>query len=91
MADEADEYSCVSRGKLNLKGDSGVSKKRKKNKDKKLAAQAGQVAESEVKQSVTESKRTPAEQAFQKMHDKMVMIISRFNFTKLVVKFYCSA
>lgn len=78
MADEADEYSCVSRGKLNLKGDSGVSKKRKKNKDKKLAEQASKVADSEVRQSVTESKRTPAEQAFQKMHDKMVNIMCAY-------------
>lgn len=75
MAGDDDPYANVAKGALKLKGDSGVKKKKKK--DKKLVQQVNQaVQKEESKQNETSSslKRTKAEQAFQKMQEKMVNI-----------------
>ncbi|XP_071443335.1 protein FAM32A [Hetaerina americana] len=65
------EYEGVVKGPLRLKGDSGVKKKKKKDK-KQIAERIPKV--NEVEQSELpkkEIKRTPAEEAFLKMQEKM--------------------
>jgi len=68
-----DPYAQVAKGKLKLKGDGGI-KKKKKNKDKKILEQVSRTVETEEnqqQQQKPESKRTKAEIAFQKMQEKM--------------------
>ncbi|KAF5297736.1 hypothetical protein FQR65_LT09910 [Abscondita terminalis] len=66
-----DPYEQVARGKLKLKSDGGVRKK-KKNKDKKLLEQVSKTIKVEEKKEQPQlSKKTQAEIAFQKMQEKM--------------------
>lgn len=79
MVKTEDPYEHVSKGKLKLKGDSGVNKKKKK-KDKKILGQISKTKEmepSEEKQvnNSNEKKKTNAELAYQKMQEKMVRIL----------------
>lgn len=67
-----DPYEQVSRGKLKLKGDGGV-KKKKKNKKKEVMQQVvKEVAEEVKEEKKAGSNRTKAEMAYQKMQEKMV-------------------
>ncbi|KAK4880010.1 hypothetical protein RN001_008156 [Aquatica leii] len=66
-----DPYEQVAKGRLKLKGDSGVRKK-KKSKDKKLLEQVSKAIEVEEKKEQTQlSKKTKAEIAFKNMQEKM--------------------
>lgn len=72
MAEEDDPYAQVARGKLNLKKDAGIKKKKKK-KDKKILEQVTKTVETTEVKKQEGSKRTKAEIAFQKMQEKMVL------------------
>ncbi|KAF2881418.1 hypothetical protein ILUMI_24758 [Ignelater luminosus] len=65
-----DPYAMVSKGKLKLKNDSSI-KKKKKHKDKKILEQVIKTIETEEQEQKSDSKRTKAEIAFQKMQEKM--------------------
>lgn len=73
MVEEDDPYAQVARGKLTLKKDAGIKKKKKK-KDKKILEQVTKTIETtettEPKQQG--SSRTKAEMAFKRMQEKMV-------------------
>lgn len=78
-----DPYSHVSKGKLKIKGDHGIKKKKKKNKDKKMLEQVEVTAndgKSEEKQTnqPLELRKTKAELTFLKMKEKMVIIIKHY-------------
>lgn len=70
-----DPYTQVAKGKLKLKGDNGI-KKKKKCKDKNKIEKIQNMVETEEKQEKpkekVELKRTKAEIAFKKMQEKMV-------------------
>lgn len=70
MAD--DPYAAAAKGKLRLKCDTGV-KKKKKHKDKKILDQVAKTIEVEETEKRTrpELKRTKAEMAFKQMQEKM--------------------
>ncbi|KAF5288927.1 hypothetical protein FQA39_LY03806 [Lamprigera yunnana] len=66
-----DPYQQVAKGKLKLKGDNGIRKK-KKSKNKIVLEQILKAGEVEEKKEQTQSSRkTNAEIAFQKMQEKM--------------------
>lgn len=67
-----DPYAHVSKGKLRLKSDGSI-KKRKKSKHKKLE-ELGKSIQQEQTDSKTALTRTNAELAFQKMQEKMVCL-----------------
>lgn len=71
-----DPYSQVSKGKLKLKGDWGIKKKKKKSKAKKLLEQVEKIIENEKEEeSKAPREKTKAELAFQKMQEKMVKFL----------------
>lgn len=67
---EDDPYAHAAKGKLKLKSDNGVKKKKKKVKD--LLEKAAKTMEEEAKEPPKQEKRTNAELAFKKMQEKMV-------------------
>lgn len=92
MGEEEDPYSQVARGKLTLKKDAAIKKKKKK-KDKKILEQITktiQSAEDKKEETKQGSSKTNAEIAFQKMQEKMVSdrtecVFCRFPLNRLVV------
>lgn len=84
-----EEYQCVAKSRLNLKLDSGITKKSKKHKKNKKhrgrepspsANPPGSSQTQSQSQSVStnnppKSQKTPAELAFLKMQEKMVFIM----------------
>lgn len=75
MGETEDPYAQVAKGKLKLKQDGGV-KKKKKSKSKKILEQVTKTIENEEKpEHKSGSSRTKAEMAFQKMQEKMVCIL----------------
>lgn len=82
MAD--DPYQHVAKGKLSLKGDSGIKKKKKKkDKEKKLEEAARMIVKDK---EAPELKKTNAELAFKKMQEKNVSVaVHLHEFTKLII------
>ncbi|XP_065163111.1 protein FAM32A [Atheta coriaria] len=79
MAD--DPYQHVAKGKLSLKGDSGIKKKKKKkDKEKKLEEAARMIVKDK---EAPELKKTNAELAFKKMQEKnqIKRILDKANMT----------
>lgn len=75
MGQEDDPYAHVARGKLTLKKDAGIKKKKKK-KDKILEQVTKTIESTETKKEETKqgATKTKAEIAFQKMQEKMVVL-----------------
>ncbi|XP_018333388.1 protein FAM32A-like [Agrilus planipennis] len=67
-----DPYAQVAKGKLKLKGDSGI-KKKKKNKKEKVLEQVSKTLDipEQNEQLKSELKKTKAEMAYLKMKEKM--------------------
>lgn len=65
-----DPYGQAAKGKLKLKGDTKISKKKKK--DKKLMEKVAKSIQDEENLEPLPDRRTKAELAFQKMQEKMV-------------------
>lgn len=73
MAFEDDPYAHVAKGKLKLKNDTGIKKKKQKKKDKKIILeQVTRTVETMEVQKEQGPTRTKAEIAFQRMRQKMV-------------------
>ncbi|XP_018572814.1 protein FAM32A [Anoplophora glabripennis] len=66
-----DPYAAVAKGKLKLKGDSGVKKKKKK--DKKILEQVTKTIETQETESPSKQTKTKAELAFLQQQEKMKM------------------
>lgn len=92
---EADEYSMVSKGKLRLKNDSEISKKKKKHKKHKRQElekiERGAQEELDSIKSTTDAQNlkemhiTRAEQAFRKMQEKMVSFWGKLKLDNLII------
>lgn len=84
MVSEDDPYAHVARGKLNLKKDTGIKKKKKK-KDKKILEQVMKTAETTEVQKPQIPTKTKAEMAFQKMQEKMVSKTMLFTYSSALM------
>ncbi|KAI4464341.1 hypothetical protein MML48_3g00009152 [Holotrichia oblita] len=69
MGEEDDPYAHAAKGKLKLKSDNSIKKKKKKVKD--LLEKVAKTIEEEAKELPKQEKRTNAELAFKKMQEKM--------------------
>lgn len=71
MAEGDDPYAVVAKGKLKLKCDSGIKKKKKK-KDTKILEQVTKTIETQEQESPPKQTKTKAELAFLQQQEKMV-------------------
>ncbi|KAG8230085.1 hypothetical protein J437_LFUL009204 [Ladona fulva] len=72
------DFEGVVKGPLRLKGDAGIKKKKKKKDKKHIAEQVPEIKEAEINEiPIKEIKRTPAEEAFLKMQEKMMLLSIR--------------
>lgn len=82
---EEDPYAVPSKGKLKLKCDSGI-KKKKKHKDKKLIEKVSKAVEAEADEHIpvqNQQKKTKAELAFIQQQETMVR-------NKHIFVFFCA-